>query len=357
MEEKQISTKAFILSIVEVFKYLGKYWQLLLIALLLGTAFDLVKSFFFAPPKKYDAKIVFHLELEGGGATNQLGGLASSFGLGGTGGGGGGDLFGAANFEAIVTSGNVFQKAFMKEIMVGDKKELFINYFIDSSDIKTNEWGKTLFHGPSDYCKYRFTKKTAAEFTPYENMIFADVYTKLYETTKINPQDNSSLFELSSQTSNEILTKRWVEVLLESTEEFYKEMKTKKTRQLLTIQEKRLDSLSYLIKTMDKKIARITFDNPNVVDPGGILKQQQTNRDNTYITNQYLTQMANVEALNRMIIEQTPIFTILEPVRLPLGMIEKSGLNTRLGGVIALLAVIFILLIIRSIKDVLSDKA
>ena len=134
-------------------------------------------------------------------------------------------------------------------------------------------------------------------------------------------------------------------------------MKTKKTRQILKLQENRLDSLAYAMKYNDKRIARLTFDNPNVVDPSGLMRQQQVSRDNTYLSNQYYTQLANVEALNRLIIEQTPIFTVLEPVRLPLSIIKKTGFSTRVGGLIGLVAMILIISIRKTYLDIMSDKS
>lgn len=356
IQETQVSTKEFLKSVFNFFQHLAKNWQILLIALLIGTAFDLVKNVIFKKDPVFTGETTFHLELEGGGGQNQLGGLASTFGLGGAGPGiKTGELLGATNFKSIVLSVNVFQNAFMREVNVGNKKELFINYYIDSSDIKKNEWAGNLFQDPSPYSNYRFTKKGINEFTPNENLIIGDVYNKIAMDTHVSPVENASLIDITAETTNELLTKVWIENLMATTEEFYKNMKTKKTRQLLEIQERRLDSLAYLVKTTDRKMARVTFDNPNVVDPSGIMKQQQINRDNTYITNQYFTQLVNVENLNRLIFEQTPIFTVLEPVRLPLGILEKTGISTRLGGIICLFASIFIVSLTKTFKEIMSE--
>ncbi len=355
---EQISTKEFFLSVFKYFKFLGNNWQVLLVALIVGSIYDTVNNTFLKSGDTYSGQITFHLELEGGGTQNQFGGFASAFGLGaGAGQTQGGSLLASSNFEAIILSGNVFHNAFMREVKVGNKKELFVNYFIDSSDIKQKEWAGNLFRGPSPYSEYRFKKKDISEFTPYENQILAEVYTKLYNVTRVEPDKNSSLISIVSTSSNERLTKVWIETLMGATEDFYRDMKTKKTKQILRVQEGRLDSLAYAMKYNDKRIARLTFDNPNVVDPSGIMKQQQITRDNTYLSNQYYTQLANVESLNRLIIEQTPIFTVLEPVRLPLQVVKKTGLSTRLSGLIALVAMIFIITIRKTYLDVMSENS
>jgi hypothetical protein len=87
------------------------------------------------------------------------------------------------------------------------------------------------------------------------------------------------------------------------------------------------------------------------------MKQQQISRDNTYLTNQYYTQLANVEGLNRLIIEQTPIFTVLEPVRLPLSIRKKTGLSTRLSGLIALVATVLIITVRKTYLEVMTENS
>jgi hypothetical protein len=355
--EEQISTKEFILSVIKYFSFLGKNWQILLIALLIGTSYDAFKNIFLDKDDIYSGQITFHLELEGSNAQSQFGGFASAFGLGGGAQQQAGSILASTNFEAIVMSGNVFNNAFMKEVMVNGKKDLFINYYIDSSNIKTKEWAGNLFKKASPYANYKFKKKNVSEFTPYENSLLAEVYTKLYADSRVEPEEGTSLINIYATSSNELLTKTWIETLINATEEFYKTMKTKKTRQILKMQEQRLDSLAYEMKHNDKRIARLTFDNPNVVDPSGPMRQQQLTRDNTYLSNQYYTQLANVESLNRLIIEQTPIFTVLEPVRLPLEIVKKTGISTRLSGLIALFVTVLIISVRKTYIDVMSEHA
>lgn len=356
IKDEQVSTKEFFLSVFKYLNFLGRNWQILLSALIVGTVYDTINNSLLESADTYSGQTTFHLELEGGGGQNNLGGFASAFGIN-TSQAQGGSLLSSSNFEAIVLSVNVFQNAFMREVKIGNRKDLFINYFIDSSDIKTKEWAGNFLRAPSPFSKYKFKKKSIEEFTPYENQILSEVYTKLYDLTRVEPEENSSLITIYATTTNEMLTKDWIETLMGATEDFYKDMKTKKTRQILKVQESRLDSLAYSMKYNDKRIARLSFDNPNVVDPSGIMKQQQISRDNTYLSNQYYTQLANVEALNRLIIEQTPIFTILEPVRLPLSVIKKTGFSTRLSGLIAVVAMVLILTIRKTYIDIMSDTS
>ncbi|MGL4631677.1 MAG: hypothetical protein ACRCVT_10770 [Leadbetterella sp.] len=341
--QNQLETQEFFRSLIQYIKFISSKWQILFIALLIGTCFDLITKSVFEDEKKYSGQLTFHADLGGkGGGGGALMGLASSMGLGAPS-VGGDDLLGYSNFMSIVGSLSVYQTAFMKEVKLGNRKDLFINIYIDSSNIKRKEWGPTFYSPASYYGEYNFKKKDPKDFTAEENLIIADVYNKLFEDTRVEQKEKSSLFYIHGSTTNEQLTKLWIELIYSVSEEFYKNMKISKTVVMLKHQENRLDSLSYILKNKDSRLARVAFDNPNVVDPAGKMKEQQLNRDISFISNQYYTQQANVEALYRMMNEQTPIFTLLEPVRLPLTQYEKTGISIRISGLICFAVALLVL--------------
>ncbi len=332
--EDSISTKDFILKVFNFFKLISKNWRLILIGLLAGTSISLVIDLMSKKKTNYRSTIIFNLELGGGGGNSQLGGLASAFGIMGNNNLSGGELFTSQNFPTIVLSRAVFERALMKNVEVDGDSLLMINYVMDSSDIKTNEWAGTLFRKPfSAAINYRFKEaKNPKDFTELENLIITGVYDKLKDLTTIDPlKTTNSIVVLSAVLTNEKLVKKWVDVVLESTEEFYIEMKTKKTREMLKIQEKKLNEIESQLNHTDIKIARLNYENPNVVDPMAQFKQTQVTRNSSFLTNQYITQLTNIEGLKRVLLEQTPIFTIMEETRLPLEKEYPSkGLSLKL---------------------------
>ncbi len=351
--EEQLSVKEFLKGVFNFFNLLGRNWRILLIGLLLGSSVEVFDRFFVKKETTYMAKLVFNLEL-GGDSGGQLGGFASQLGLGGMQ-SSGGDLFSRSNFPLIMQSLAVHEIAFMKEVTVDGKKMLFINYFIDSSDIKRNEWGATMFNDPSPYANYKFTKKDPEDFTPYENQIILSVYNKIVTLSEIKPVEKSTFIECYTTTTNEKLTKVWIETLLSAAEEFYRDAKTKKSRQMLAIQSKRLDSLRTLMQVSDRKLSRLAFDNPNVVDPNGAMQQQQVTRNNNYYSQQYITQLATVENLQRMVLEQTPIFTIVEPIRLPLFTGVKAGLKDKLLSLSGLLIALVFVVVRNLYREIMNN--
>lgn len=359
IQEEQISTKEIFQKIFGVFRLLFKSWKLILIFSALFSLLSIAFDYSQYQETQYGAEIVFNLELGGGGGGGGMGdlaGLAGAFGFGG-GGNRTGEFFSAENFTQILNSKTVYEKALMKEITIGGKKTLFINYYKDSSDIAKKEWGGDLFNDPDfESINYKFTKKTPEQFTKKENEMIFTIYEKLSGNTEIRSlSKGSSMTSLVAITNNEMLSKIWLETLLKTMEEFYREVKTKKTRLVLDIQEKRLDSLRRVMLGTDRQLATLTAQNQNVVDPSGPLRQQQLSRNNSFTSNQYYQQLATVENLNLMMINQTPIFTVLEPVRLPLLKYQwYIGQRTTLGAIIGIVVGCLFIIIRRFFQELAS---
>lgn len=349
----QVSTKEFLKSIFSYFHFLGRNWQVLLIALLIGNYYDSIKNNYFKKATEYGAKTQFNIDLEGNNQS-QMGGLAATFGIPG-GGNNSAGLLDISNFETVLLSKAVFTEAFFTEIELYGRKDLYVNFFIDSSDIRTNEWGATLFRDASSFAEYRFTKKDFKDLTPYENQILFDVFTKLEDKTTLEKEVGTSIYNLSAVLTNELLTKAWLETLLSATEKYYTTIKTAKTRKLIAIQENRVDSLSHELRKTDRGIAKTTFEQPDVVNPSAIVTQSKLSRDNVYLTNVYVTNLTSLENLKNLLIEQEPMFNVLTPISLPLIASGKVGISLRLTGLILLVATIIIISIRKSYLDIMKE--
>ncbi len=346
----QVSTKEFLKSIFNYFQFLGSKWQLLLIVLVAGNLYDMLKNNYFSTTRMYGAAIQFNIDLEGN-AQNQLGGLAAFMGPAATNTG----LMDITNFPLIITSRTVFENALMTEVELFGQKDLFVNFFIDSSDIRTKEWGGNFFRDPSPYGQMRFEKKAPVEFSPYENQVMGDIFRKLEDATVMEKEQGTSIYTLSVKLSNELLAKTWVEALLKATENFYTEMKTVKTRKMIAIQKKRVDSLSTLLRKNDSGVAKATFEQPDAVNPAAGSSLTRLTRDNTYLSNLYFTNLNSLDNLNNLLVEQTQFFHILTPVKLPLDATSRMGISVRLTGLILLVATVIFISFRKSYLDIMSE--
>lgn len=347
----QVSTKEFLKSVFNYFQFLGSRWQLLLIMLVAGNLYDMIKNNYFSTTRSYGAAAQFNIDLEGN-AQNQFGGLASAF-MGNAASNSG--LMDITNFPLIIMSRTVFENALMTETELFGRKDIFVNFFIDSSDIKTKEWGGNLFRAPSSYGEMRFEKKKTSEFTPYENQVMGDVYKKLYNSTAMEKEQGTSIYTLETVISNELLAKTWLELLLSATENFYTEMKTVKTRKMIAVQKKRVDSLSKILRGNDSQLARVNFEQPDAVNPLAGMTQNKLTRDNTFLSNLYFTNLNNLDNLTNLLVEQTQFFHILTPVKLPLDATSRIGISVRLTGLILLVATIIIISLRKSYLDIMSE--
>lgn len=349
----QVSTKDFLKSIFKYFHFLGSNWQILLIAFLVGTLIDTTKNNFYTNLEKYGGMVEFNIDLEGN--NNQMGGLAGALGiqqaLSSQG------LADISNFTKVMTSETVFKKALMTEVKLFDTTDLFVNFYIDSSGIKEDEWGKKFYRGPLPFSDYVFTEKDIKDFTPYENVIIRSVIEKLEEETFLTKDHESSIYMLQSVMINELLTKTWLEILLNATEDFYTDINTIKTRKLIDIQQRRTDSLAVLLKGVDRGIARRSFEQLETADPYAAANLSRLNRDNTFLSNLYLTNLNSLESLRNLLVEQTQIFHILTPVTLPLKMSVKTGISIWLTGWILLVATIIGISVRKSYKEIMKDEA
>lgn len=354
VEEQKVSTKQFLQNTFNFFKLISKEWRLLMIGLVGGGIISNVQDYFTENEKSYRASMVFQLEIENGGNAGGLGGFASLMGVGGA--AGGGNLFSGANFPAMVHSQKVLEKTLLKTVEVNGKEQLMVNYFLDSSDIAQKEWAGNLFREPfNDAINHRFSQTDPYKFTELETLMMRDIMNKLRGNTTIDPQPESSLIVISSVMSNELLVKTWVETLMIAIEDFYTEVKTQKTRKLLTVQQKRLDSLASKLSATDQRLSRLQFEQQNIIDPMMGMRQAQTTRQNTFLNQQYITQLATIEELNKVILEQTPIFLITEEPRLPLETGYKpTGLNLKLSSLAGLLLMVIFVTVKWSYEEIMN---
>lgn len=358
IQEEQINTKDLLKKIIGVLKLIGNEWRLLLISIALGTLFSILLDVKELKDTDYTGEIQFNLEAGGGQqmGLGGLGGLAGAFGIGG-GGASSNDLFSGGNFGLLISSKTLYEKALMKEVMIGGKKTLFINFYKDSSDIAKKEWGGDFLHEPNfKAIKYRFTPKPPSEFSKDENIMLTTIYDKLVAQTALQPLDKmGSIMVLSATTNSEYLTKVWLETLLKTLEEFYVEVRTRKTREIYEIQMVRLRELEGKLSSTDRQLANTQFQNQNAVDPTAPMRTMQLNRSNNYVSTQYYQQLAAVEQLKMQLINITPLFTVLQPVRLPL--LQRTytvGGNTQTGAFVGFFLCLVFIIMRKSYQELMS---
>ena len=300
----------------------------------------------------YVGKIVFNLG--GGGGGNQmadLGALASAFGLGQA--APEASLFTGENFMLYTKSIPVLEKTLMKTIVVNDTSYLLANYYIEHSGILDKEWEEN-----EPLRKFRFRQaKERADFTEIEIGAMADIHTRLSGELSIKSVDRKSSFmALVAEMENIELAKAFVEKHIVTVETDYRQKQTKKTQEMERFLSRRVDSLYRRLSGTEDKLASYLNQNQQVVVAEGQLKQSRLNRSSTFLTQQYYTAVTSLDNLRLSLIREQPLFTIIEPVILPLYKTVPSKIAMQAGLAIGLVLGIVIVFIREALRNMKTTE-
>lgn len=338
----QISPKEVVTRVVLFKNELRKSWKMIVGVMIVCGIIGFIIDVNLDKRPTYTAWITFNLG-GGSGQSNlgELGSLAGMFGLGG--GAPDANIFTGENFMYYVVSRPIITRSLLKEVdTLGIKKDLMINYYIQNSGIQEDEW-----EDEDTLRNLRFIPgKLPKDFTRLENKALDGVFNRIKGETMIVQLDRKSSFlTLRTGMHSELLAATWLEILLETVQEDYTAKQTKKTKEMLTLMERRLDSLGTVLNRNDSNLARYIDQNQQIVVASGQLQQSKLTRNSTFLQQMYYSAVQSVDNLNLSLIKEAPLFTIVEPVSLPLFKDSPEPYATQAGLVLGLmLALIFIFL-------------
>jgi hypothetical protein len=133
--EDELSPKEVVEKVLVVKTALFRNWKMILLLPIVGFGIGYAMDTYLKKPNTYEANVVFNL---GGGS--QASGLGDVAGLLGLGNAPDANIFTGENFFYFVKSRPVLERNLMKEVEIHGRKEIFANFYIDSSGIKTSDW-------------------------------------------------------------------------------------------------------------------------------------------------------------------------------------------------------------------------
>lgn len=346
----QISPKAVILKVFELGRTLRRYWKLIAGLVLIGGIGGFAYDFTNKKKPTYTADIVFNL---GGGSSSSgfgdMGALAGMFGL--SGGAPDANIFVGENFLYYAISRPIMEKALMKEKQLMGRKDLLVNHYIQYSGIRDEDW-----EDMDSLRAYRFNPKDPRTFTKKESSIMGMIYARLQgETSVFQPDRKSSFMTLRAGTQSELLSKLWAETLLETIEEDYRVKQSKKTMEMYTLLRYRADSLARRLNRTETDLARYMDQNQQVVVAEGHIMETKLSRNSTFLQGQYVAALQAVENLRLNMIKEAPLFTIIEPVVLPLEIEIHKTYGLQIGIVLALLISILIVFFRETYRSIMRQ--
>ncbi|WP_234734306.1 hypothetical protein [Tellurirhabdus bombi] len=347
----QISPKAVIMRVIQIKNAVLRNWKLIIIFMVIGGIGGFILDYFTKKKTIYTAVLTFNL---GGGSSGsssfgELGALAGAFGL--AGGAPDANIFTGDNFLVYSRSRPVIEKTLLKEVTVNGKKNLLVNYYIEKGGIREDEW-----EDDDTLRNIRFTKKPIAKFTLLENIAMGQIFERIKgETTLYQPDRKSSFIELRVGMEQEFLAKVFAENLLTTIEEDYKVKQTKKTREMYDVLSHRADSLARLLNRTESNLARYIDQNQQMVVAEGQIQQTRLSRNSTFLQSQYLGALQQVDNLRLSLIKEAPLFTVIEPVSLPLVKDVTDPRGTEAGIILGLILGVVVIFFRETFRSIMNE--
>ena len=344
---EQFALRDVLVGILQVFSAIKRNWKLLLgfifAGVLGGLIFDLVTK----ERPVYTASIIFNM---GGSAPQQsgFGDISAMLGRGAGGVAPDAGLFVGENFYSYALSRPVIEKALMKTVKVNDQKLLLANFYKDSSDFNEE------FEGSPELLKVRFVSKPISKLSYYESIVLDQMYGRIKGQTLLDIAGKKVTFsQLTVGIENEALARIWAETLIKTIEEVHDSIQTQKSRETLIILKNRADSLFRILNRTETRLAASQTVDQYAVMAESKMAETQLARKSGFVSAMYFEAIRSYENLRVSLIKETPLFTIIEPVHLPLVSKQAKGNGLPIGsflGVLLGLIAIYIKTLYQQIK-------
>ena len=348
----QISPKSVILRVFQLKHVARRNWKLLLILVALGSIGGFIFDLMNRTRTTYTGSIMFNLGGgSGGNSFGELGQLAGAFGL--SSGAPDANIFVGDNFLIYAQSRPVVEKTLMQVDTINGKDTLLVNYYIRHSGIRDDEWEKN----DSLRAFYFKRAKKPSEYTKIERSAMADIYGRIKGEMAIKqPERKSSFMELSSFMEDEQLAATFLARHLKTIEEDYQRKQTKKTREMYELLTSRSDSIARILSGTESQLAQFMDQNQQVVVAQARIKENKMTRNSTFLTTLYYQALQQADNMRLSLIRETPLFTVIEPVTLPLyrEVIETRGLQ--IGFALALVLAIIVIFLRETYRSIMKEE-
>ena len=341
-KDTEISLKELILNMNEWRKYIFSKWLILTVAIISGGFLGLLYSSYKKPV--YISTMTFAMEDDGLGQSAALG-LASQFGL--DVGGSSGGIFKGGNVLELFKSRLMVQKTLLSEIYFDGKKQSLANAYLDIKGWRDN------MPEHSSLSNIDFPIDATA-LTRKQNKVIRLIYDELIVNELVVSQKDKKIqiFNLETSFINESFAKVFSETLASIVTDFYVSIKTKKSKNNLSVLEQQTDSVRQELNNALAGVA-VATDQTFGLNPAlnvrriSTAKQEVDVKLNTAI----LTELIKQQELARIMVrKETPFIQIIDSPILPLPE-EKLGKLTAIffGGFLAGFLVILFLIVKRFI--------
>ncbi len=326
----------------KMIKALLKFWWIfLIVGILAGLA-----GIWYAAKKKpvYKSRLTFALDDGNGNSVGNFLNLASQFGFTM---GGSKDIFAGDNILEIMKSRRMLERVLLSTDTFNNKPYTLIEYLLEITEKRKTTPKIKDTHFPVGKLKSTFTyKQDSLLYATGEN--FADL-----NIIAQRPDRKLGIYEVNVTSPDEKFTKVFTDRIVEETNNFYIEIRTKKAKETLDVLEARVASMKGNLNTSIQKRATVqdVNINPAFAEAEVPVLKQQTNIQ-VYGT-AYGEMFKNLELARFQYLNEIPLMQIIDPADYPMQK-EKMG-KLKTGMLFAFFADL-ILLIILGLRNVFRSE-
>ena len=343
----EISLKDVLIKAKSTIKYLKDKWLVICVVGALGGFLGLV----YATVKKplYVANCSFVLDEDSkGGGLSQYAGLASLAGIDVSGGGGSG-IFQGDNIIELYKSRLMITKALLNKSSFNGQDELLIDRYIDFNKLRA-QWkekniGNITFNGAPE--KFNRTQDSII------NDLVETINKKVLNVSK--PDKKLSIIDVQVSTTDELFSKEFTNVLVQTVNNFYIQTKTQKSNQNVQTLQKQADSVRSVLNSSISGVASASDASPNANPLLASLRvpSQKKQVDVQASSEIYGEVVKNLEVSKMMLRQETPLIQVIDSPILPLKVSKTGKLFGLISGILlGVLTSVFILVFLRIFKTI-----
>jgi hypothetical protein len=347
----QISPKSLVVRIFKLKEVARRNWKLLLILTAIGGIIGFIYDMTHKKQPVFNATMTFNLG--GGSSSNTFGdlsALAGAFGL--SQGAPDASIFVGDNFLIYAKSRPVVEKTLMKTVKINDRDTLLIDYYIRHSGIRDEEWEdsdtlRSFYFGKS---------KKPEEYSKLERVAMSQIYTRIKgEMSVTQPERKSSFMELRCAMQDEMLAAKFLDNHLTTIEQDYRQKQTKKTSEMYQLLRFRADSIASILNGTENKLAQYMDQNQQMVVAQGQIMQTKLTRNSTFLSTIYYQAVQSADNMRLSLIREAPLFTVIEPVELPLYKETITPVGMQAGIALGLILAFIVIFLREAYRTVMRE--
>ncbi len=333
---KTVDIVAIFEFVKNAWKYMLKNWVIVVIFGFSGAGIGLGLSFVLKPD--YTSHLSFAL-VEKSPGTSGLANLASSFGLSGLFGGSASGAFSGDNLLEIIKSRHAVENTLLSPISFEGKLMSMMDAFVQFN--KLHEKWENAKNKELRTIQFPLNLPRDSFSRTQDSVLFAtyDGFMKTGKLSVVRKDKKISIVNMQFTSKNEQFSKEFVQNLMNTTYDFYKQTKTSQSRANISMMEHIADSIRGLYEKALYGSAVISQVNINTAIQTAAVPKIKSENDALLYGTVYAEVLKNLETLKLDLARETPIVQLIDKPRYPLkkeklGKLEGLVFGGLIGGVI-----------------------